>query len=271
MTESVRFRFGKINPPGELPSAEELANSIDDSWRVRDEKTVVEGEDPVPLEEKGMNAIYNDGHGDHSYCHFFYVADKEDSATVREGDELVVAPDQQPVRPNVFYFENGQFAYESEQGLIRHWIPQFIGERAGIDVDNNYHFDNFSQSTMANFYNTMDEISVFRFDSIDESFDGSSTLARALNELAAEVDSQEFSGGNPPTNLKGLEIFDEAIEQMHVSKLRGARDDGYTTEILSSGMYQAKWSEDEWPLDAGQERRAEAMYQRIAPYLERLA
>ncbi|CQH60023.1 uncharacterized protein HHUB_3115 [Halobacterium hubeiense] len=272
MAEQMRFRFGSIDlPDDELPTPEELHNAIDDTWRERTKKTIVEGEDPVSLEEKGRNSYYSDSHDEYSFCQFTYVSDKENSATVRDGDDLKVAPDDQPVRPLVFYFKNGQFAYESERGLIKHWIPQFIGERTGVEVENNYTFDEFSQETMEWFYDDRDEITVFRFGANDEEFDTDSDIARALNELATEVSSQEFSGGNPPTNLKGLKIFEEAKEKMYVSKLKGTKDDGYTNEILSSGMYQPKWDESEWPIDAGQQRRAETIYQRLTPYLRRLA
>ncbi|WP_156037885.1 hypothetical protein [Haloferax prahovense] len=271
MAESMRFRFGKINLPEEnLPTPEELHNLIDNTWRKRSEKTVVEGEDPIALEHKGMNSYHSDSHGDHSFCQFTYISDKENSATVRDGDELKVAPDDQPVRPIVFYFKNGQFAYEPEQGLVKHWIPQFILEQTGVEVDSDYSFSEFSQETMRDFYDNRDEITVFRFGSTDEEFESDSDIARALNELTSEVASQEFSGGNPPTNLKGLELFEEAKEKMYVSRLKGSIGDGYTNEILSSGMYQPKWDESGWPDDAGQERRAEAIYQRIAPYLRRL-
>lgn len=273
--ESMRMRFGKIELPDEaLPTPEELHNGISDNWTVRSRKKVVEGEDPVSLEHKGMNSYYNDSHGDHSFCKFTYISDKEDSATVRDGDDLKVAPDDQPVRPEVFYFKNGQFAYESAQGLIKHWIPQFILERTGVDEDPDTYFDSFSQETMRKFYRNRDEITTFRFGSTgDEEFDGDSNIAQALNELADEVDSQEFSGGNPPTNLKGLEIFEEAINKMFVTKLKGSSGDGYTNEILSSGMYQVKYNEDDWNVSTStdlEEKRAEVIYQKISKYLRRL-
>ena len=271
MVEEMRFRFGKIDlPDEELPTPEALHDAIDDTWRVRTTKTVVEGEPPVELEQKGMNSYYSDSHSDYSFCQFTYVSDRGDSATVRDGDELKVAPSDQPVRPLVFYFKNGQFAYESESGLIKHWVPKFIGERTGVDVAENYRFDEFSQETMRWFYDDCDEITNFRFGAADEEFGTDSDIARALNELATEVSSQEFSGGNPPTNLKGLELFDEVKEKMYISKLKGSKGDGYTNEILSSGMYQPKWDESEWPDDAGQQRRAETIFQRIQVYLQRL-
>lgn len=271
MAESMRLRFGKIDLPEEKhPTPEELHNAIDDTWRKRSEKTLVEGENPVPLDEKGMNSYYSDSHNDHSFCQFTYVSDKENSATVRDGDELKIAPDDQPVRPIVFYFKNGQFAYESVQSLIEHWIPQFIGKRTNIDVQNNYTINKFSQDTMESFYDKCDEITLFKFGSAGEELDGDSEVARALNELATKVSSQEFSGGNPPTNLKGLEIFEEAKDKMTILRLRGSVGDGYTNEILKSGMYEAKWDESEWSNDTGQSDRAEAIYQRIAPYLRRL-
>jgi hypothetical protein len=217
-----------------------------------------------------MNSYYSDSHDEYSFCQFTYVSDKENSAVVRDGDELKVAPDDQPVRPLVFYFQNGQFAYETEQGLVKHWIAQFIGERTDSNVEGNYAFDDFSQETMNEFYQNQSEISVFKFGSTEEEFDDESDLANALNELAEEVASQEFSGGNPPENLKGLDIFDEAADKMHILRLRGSRDDGYTTEILESGMREVKWSEDGWSADDGQERRAETMYRKLAPYLQKL-
>lgn len=270
MVQSMRFRFGRIElPEEELPTPTELNDAIDDTWRERDKKPVVEGEDPVSLEEKGMNSYLDNSKEDHSFCQFTYVSDKENSATVREGDNLKVAPDDQPVRPLAFYFKNGQFAYESEDGLNRHWIPQFIGERTDVTVESPTFYD-FSQQIMRDFYDTRDEITLFKFGSTDKELNTDSDIARALNELANEVSSQEFSGGNPPKNLKGLDIFEEAKEQMRILRLKGFIGDGYTNEILRSGMYQVKWDESDWPSDAGQSRRADAIYNRIAPYLRRL-
>lgn len=278
MVESARFRFGSINlPESTLPTPEELHDAIDDEFRVRAEKVVVEDEDSVELEEKGLNSYYSDVHDETSFCQFTYVSDKENSATIRDGDEMVVAPDNQPIQPLVFYFQNGQFAYETKQGLVKHWIPQFIGNRMDTEVDGNYTFDSFSQGDMLDYYQSQDEISVFKFGSSDndDEFESESDLAKALNELAEEVANQEFSGGNPPTNLKGLDIFDEAADKMHILKLRGTTGDGYKTDILSTGMKEIKWdlndlSSSSTSPSEGRGQRAEAMYRKLAPYLQKL-
>jgi len=273
MSESARFRFGKIDlPENERPDPEDLHSAIDDTFRVRSERVVVEGEEPVELEEKGMNPYLSTDHSEFSFCYFYYISDKEDSQTVRDGDELTERRSEEVVQPRVFYFQNGMFAYESEQGLIKHWIPKYIGKRTGVDVVGDYKFYGFSQEMMEEFYDSRDHISVFRFGAPEESeFEGDSPLAHALNELTDDVESQEFSGGNSGRNLKGVSLVDEAAENMKIEKLHGSVDDGYTNQILASGVYVPVWSEQEWPSDAGAERRAETIYRKLNSILQKLA
>lgn len=57
---------------------------------------------------------------------------------------------------------------------------------------------------------------------------------------------------------------------MDILRLKGKNDDGYTTEILSAGMKQIKLSESDWPAEAEQKQRAEAIYQKISPYLRKV-
>lgn len=272
MSESARFRFGKIDlPNGQRPDPEELHDAIDDSFRVRSERVVVEGEDPVELEEKGMNPYLSADHEEFSFCFFYYISDKEDSQTVRDGDELTERHNEEVVQPRVFYFQNGMFAYESEQGLVKHWIPNYIGERTGVEVAGNYDFYDFSQEMMKDFYDNRDHISVFRFGAPEEGeFGSGSPLAQALNELTEDVESQEFSGGNSGKNLKGVPIVDEAADEMRIEKLHGSVDDGYTNQILASGVYVPVWSEAEWPSDAGPERRAETIFRKLSSTLRKL-
>ncbi|MFC6961475.1 hypothetical protein [Halocatena marina] len=269
MVNEMRVRFGRLgSPEDELPTPRDLYDAIDDTFRTRDDGAiVVEGEAPIPLDEKGMDPYYSNEHGDHSFCQFTYVAEKENSATVRDGNEVKVAKDEQPATLSVFYFRNGQFAYEPTVGLVKHWVPQFIRSRTGSDVDDS--FFEFSQKTMWEFYDDSDEITLFKFGSVDEEFDGSTSFAQALNELTETVSSLEFSGGNPPEDLKGLELLDEAAEKMHIHRLKGKKDDGFTTQILATGMKQVKWKESDWPAEEKQERQAEIIYQKIAPYLRK--
>lgn len=272
MTESARFRFGKIDlPTADLPTPEEVYNAIDDVFRPRKEEVVVEGEDPVQFMEKGMNPYLNDGHDEYSFCHFYYVSDKEDSIVVRNGDNLEERRSEEVVRPRVFYFQNGQFAYESERGLGKHWIPQFLGERTDINIDGNYTFDKFSQKVMKEFYDSRDHISIFKFGSPeDEEFDADSPLARALNELTQDVESQEFSGGNSRKNLKGVEIVDEAAEKMRIEKLHGLREDGYTLQILASGVFVPVWNVSGGIDEGRPEREIETIFNKLVPYLRKL-
>lgn len=199
MVKEMRIRFGRIDPPDDgLPTPGEIHERIDNEFRLRDKETVIEGEKPVKLEEKGMNTCHIDNHGDHSFCQFTYVADKENSATVREGDEVKDAPNNQPLNLRVFYFKNGQFAYEPRNELVDHWIPKFILSRTDRDVEIDDPFLGFSQETMREFYRDTDKITLFRFESPDETIDSSSSLVQGLDELAEKISSQEFSGGNPP-------------------------------------------------------------------------
>ncbi|RLM89903.1 hypothetical protein [Haloarcula sp. Atlit-7R] len=272
MSETARFRFGKIDlPENERPDPEELHTAIDDTFRVRSERVVVEGEDPVELEEKGSNPYLSTDHDEFSFCYFYYISDKEDSQTVRDGDELTERRSEEVVQPRVFYFQNGMFAYESEQGLVKHWIPNYIGERTEVEVAGNYDFYDFPQEMMKDFYDSRDHISVFRFGAPEDGeFEGDSPLAQALNELTEDVESQEFSGGNSERNLKGVSIVDEAAEKMKIEKLHGSIDDGYTNQILASGVYVPVWSEKEWPSDVGADRRAETIFRKLGSTLRKL-
>lgn len=277
MSESERYKFGEINlPESELPSPEEVKAAIDslgDEFEIirRTEDDPVSGGE-LEYREKGRTTYLGDSHGELSFCHFIYVADTENSIVVRNEDGEEEEQNQpELVRPRVFYFENGQFAFESREELVDQWVPQFIGEVTDTDVTHNTYIYSFDQEMMEDFYNSRDKITVFKFTSPEgEEFTPDTPLAEALNELTQDVESQQFSGGNSGKNLKGTDIVDEAAEKMRILKLHGARDEGYTMNILASGVFKATWSESEWdePIETG--TRAEEIFNRLAPQLRKL-
>lgn len=278
MSKSERYKIGKINlPESELPSPEEVRDAID---ALDDEFEMVRRveDDPVSggeleYREKARTTYLGDSHGELSFCHFIYVGDTENSIVVRNEDGEEEERNQpELVRPRVFYFENGMFAFESLQDLVEPWIPDFIGKLTGTDALDNSHIYSFSQEMMKDFYDSRDKITVFKFSSPeDEDFEPDTPLAEALNDLTDTVESQQFSGGNEGKNLKGTSLVDEAAEKMFIQKLHGSYEDSLTMNILQSGIYVVAWSESDWsePVDTG--TRAEAIFNRLAPQARRLS
>lgn len=225
--------------------------------------------------EKARTTYLGDSHGDLSFCHFYYVADTENSIIVRNEDGEEEERNQpELVRPRVFYFENGMFAFESRQDLMESWIPEIIGELTDTNLFRNSHILSFTQDMMKDFFDSRDKITVFKFSSPedqDEDFDADTPLAEALNEITRTVESQQFSGGNSSKNLKGTSLVDEAAEKMFIEKLHGSNEDSLTMNILQSGIYVVAWSETDWdePIDTG--TRAEAIFSRLAPQVRRLS
>ncbi|QRY23976.1 hypothetical protein [Halobacterium sp. BOL4-2] len=278
MSDPERYKIGKIDlPESELPSVEEVKSEID---ALDDEFEMVRRveDDPVSggeleYREKGRTTYLGDSHGELSFCHFIYSADTENSIVVRneEGEE---EERNQPelVRPRVFYFENGMFAFESKQDLVDPWIPSFIGKLTDTGALDNSRIFSFNQEIMEDFYESRDKITVFKFSSLDDGeFEPDNPLAEALNELTETVESQQFSGGNEGKNLKGTSLVDEAAEKMFIEKLHGSHEDSLTMNILESGIYVVAWSESDWsePIETG--TRAEAIFNRLAPQVRRLA
>lgn len=278
MSESDRYQFGRIGlPQSELPTPKEVCDEVtemDDKFQSlrKEEDDKLSGK-VLEYREKGRSAYHGDSHGEYSFCYFYYVTDTENSIVIRneEGEEEE-RNQPQLVRPRIFYFENGQFAFESKQDLEKHWVPRFIGKATGTSVAENYSFYNISQDIMKDFYDTCDHISVFRFGSPEDGgvFEDDSDLDQALNELTENIDSQKFSGGNSGKNLKEVEIMDEAAEKMQLLELHGSRDDGYTDEIFASGTAVVTWSEKDWAADAGTEKRAETICRKLVPFLQKL-
>lgn len=278
MSESERYKFGQIDlPQSDLPTPEEVSdaiNSLDDRFEMirRTEDDPVSGGE-LEYREKARTTYLGDDHDELSFCHFIYVGDTENSIVVRnENGEEEERNQPELVRPRVFYFENGMFAFESLQDLVDSWIPEFIGKLTDTDALDNSHIYSFTQEMMKDFYDSRDKITVFKFSSPDdEDFDGDTVLAEALNELTETVESQQFSGGNAGKNLKGTSLVDETAEKMFMQKLHGSFDDSLTMNILQSGIYVATWSETDWsePIDTG--TRAEAIFNRLAPQVRKLA
>lgn len=278
MSKSERYKIGKIDlPESELPTPEEVKDAID---ALDDEFSMVRRveDDPVTggeleYREKARTTYLSDIHDELSYCHFIYAADTENSIVVRNKDGEEEERNQpELVRPRVFYFKNGMFAFESRQDLGDQWIPTFIGKLTDTDTLGNSHIYPFKQEMMKDFYDSRDKITVFKFSSPeDEDFEPDTPLAEALNELTDTVESQQFSGGNSGKNLKGTSLVDEAAEKMFIEKLHGSHDDGLTMNIIQSGIYVVVWSESDWsePIETG--TRAEAIFNRLAPQVRKLA
>ncbi|MUV60621.1 hypothetical protein [Halobacterium sp. CBA1126] len=274
MSQSERFQFGRFDlPSGEIPSVEEVYEAIDGEWQTRKEEEDETGETRV-FQERGRTGYLSDTHSEYEFCSFYYGSDTENSIVVRDGDEEVEISQRELVLPRVLYFGNGMFAFESLEDLIKHWVPQFIAEKTDTSItpDDYFFYNTFSQDMMRDFYDRWDTVTVFKFGSPngESAFEGDSPLATALNELAEDVSNQQFSGGQPGNNLKGADIVENAAENMQILKLHGSRDEELRQIILSSGTFQAAWSETDWPEDAGTGRRSEEIRQRLLPVLQRL-
>lgn len=278
MTKSERYKIGRINlPQSELPTPQEVKDAIDalddqfEMVRRTEDDPVTGGE--LEYREKARTTYHNGSQGELSFCHFYYVSDTENSIVVRneEGEE---EERNQPelVRPRVFYFENGMFAFESREDLIEPWVPTFIGKLTDTDALGNSQIYPFTQEMMKDFYDSRDKITVFKFSSPDnEDFEPDTPLAEALNDLTETVENQQFSGGNTGKNLKGTDLIDEAAEKMHIEKLHGSRNDELTMNILASGVYVVAWSESDWSEPVETSTRADEIFNRLAPQLRKLA
>ena len=278
MTQTERYKFGRFDlPQSELPTPEELKkeiDSLDDEFKIlrRTEEDPVSGGE-LEFREKGRTTYLGDSHGDLSFCHFFYVGDTQNSVVVRNDDgEEEERNQRELVRPRVFYFENGLFAFESRQDLIDPWIPGFIGELTGIDAADNAQMISFDQDIMREFYNSRGKVSVFKFSAPEaENFDPDSRLAEALNDLTETVESHKFSVGNTGGNLKNTDLVDEAAKKMFIENIHGSNEDSLTMNMLESGIFVVSWSESDWSEPVETSTRAEAIYNRISPQLRKLA
>lgn len=278
MTQTERYKFGRFDlPQSELPSPEEVKSEIDaldDEFRIlrRTEEDPATGRE-LEYREKGRTTYRGDGHGDLSFCHFYYVGDKQNSFVTRndEGEE-VERNQRELVRPRVFYFENGLFAFESLQDLVDPWIPGFIGELTGIDAANDARMLGFDQDMMKRFYDSRDEVTVFKFSAPEgEGFDPDTRIAEALNDLTEIVESHKFSVGDKGGNLKGNDLVDEAAENMYIQNIHGSTEDSLTMNILESGVFVVSWSESDWGEPVETSTRAEAIFNRLSPQLKKLA
>lgn len=261
------MRFGEFQlADEELPDPEELHESINDEPTVRAEKKVVADEDPTELVEKGFNPVLLETKNENKYCQFIYATNKENSVPTMEEEGVKAKLDNEVARPYVFYFSNGQFAFESVEGLVKHWVPQFIAKRAGTEILDEYKFYNFNQKVMENFYEKSDKITEFKFSGVSSDSSMQSETGEALGELAEEIGSQDFTGGDKSKDLSNLTVFNEAISATTVEKLKGEIDGGYTHELLLSGMYEVCWDDEEIN---NERRRAEVIYSKMLKYLKK--
>lgn len=129
MVESETYRFGKIDlPSGELPSAEELRDAIEnsDKSRVRDIRDDLVEDEEIKLRERGINPYYSQKPDSHSFCQFTYRGDRENSTTTWDGisSDTDTEADDTPVQPLVFYFDTVNMLTQ----------PRIIFERHGYQT-----------------------------------------------------------------------------------------------------------------------------------------
>lgn len=188
-------------PSGELPSAEELHDAIEnsDKSRVRDIRDDLVEDEEIKLRERGINPYYSEKSEDHSFCQFTYRGDRENSTTTWDGvsSDTDTEADDTPVQPLVFYFDNGQYAYSIENYLRKKWIPNFIGQiTKGEDLYETSEDLGYTQQDMTDLYNKYEYISKFKFDPVEgNKLDEDSPLAKAMNQLTEQTSGQTFSGG----------------------------------------------------------------------------
>lgn len=273
MAERETYRLGSFFDGVDRPSLEELANALDDEFIERDSEEIDDGEDELVFKDKGRNVRIHREESDYDYCHFRYVSDTKDSYRIRtEDDEEADASDTRLAISRVLYFENGQFAFESNQDLEDYWIPRFIGRATGYDIEgSNYQLYNLGEDYMAEAYDAHDIVTKLKLEKPHTDADVSDDVGDFIRDLAGEVTSFEFSSGGDE-NLKDKPAIDRCARNLAIRGMNAKHEEDLMKEFSGSSITQTLDYEDANPDNMEEQIRRESLAARdvVEPELKRL-
>lgn len=272
MSESETYRLGTFFNDSDRPSLEEVASALDDEFIERDTEEIEDNEELV-YKDKGRNVrIHREG-GEYDFCHFRYVSDTKDSYRVRtENDEESDESQTRLVTSRVLYFENGQFAFESNQDLEDFWIPRFIGRATGYDIEGtNYRLYTLGEECMLDAYQDHDIVTKLRLEEPSTEADISDDVGDFIRDLAGEVTSFEFSSGGSE-NLKNKSAIDTCARNLGIRRMNAKHEGSLMKEFSGSSITQTLDYEDANPDNMEEQIRRESIAARdvVQEELERL-
>ncbi|QIO25566.1 hypothetical protein [Haloarcula sp. JP-L23] len=273
MAESETYRLGTFFSEVERPSLEELASALDDEFIERDTEELADEGEELVFKDKGRNIrIQRDG-GDYDYLHFRYVSDTKQSYRVRtEDDEEDDQSDTRLVDSRVLYFENGQFALETDNDLEDRWIPRFIGRATGYDIGGgDYRIYNLGEQYFSMVYQDLDIVTKLKLEEPQSQDEISNDVGDFVRNLAGQVTSFEFSSGGSE-NLKDKPAIDTCAEHLAISRMTGKYEEELMKNYTGSSVSQTLDYEDANPDNMEEQIRRESLAARdvVQEELERL-
>lgn len=278
MPKNIRFRFGRIDcPSSERPTPQEIRDgieSLDNRYIDREEKKIVEGEEPIQFKHKGAAQEIRTLPDGTEYCFYTYFTDTEESAMIRDGDD----GEEEDIRlaveiVRVLYLENGLFAYENSNRLQRAWIPQFIDEMTGYEASADTRYKALPQSILGEFYNNKDQISRLRLEKNDDNSDPDLSDDPSFKEQTKAIMQQtgslrytkEEKSLNEVNELQELTNDDE----IEIAAIVGKNDDELSKEVYAIGSTLLNWSLNVWNEEDWAGKR-DLIEEDLNPYLRRL-
>lgn len=278
MPENIRFRFGRIDlPSAARPTVQEVRDEVenlDNKYKTREEKKVIEDEDPIPFKHKGANAEVRTLSDGTEYCYYTYFSDTEESALIRDGDN----GEEEDVRlaviiVRVLYLENGQFAYETSNKLHRIWIPEFIDMITGYELSGSTEFEHLLQETVTRFYNSKDRISRIRFstgrDDGSNAEPDSQSFIEQMKTLMKQTGSQTYTkNGRSLNEVSQVQQLAED-NRINIDEVVGKDEAGVNEEIYADGSTLLGWHIPEWD-DHDESGRKELIESELGTYFQEL-
>ncbi len=93
-----------------------------------------------PDSERITDLILNADHGEYAYCHFVYHASAREADIPSDDTNETDNARTWTIRSRIFYFENGQFAIQSTDGLAKHWLPPLFERISNGAIVTEYRF-----------------------------------------------------------------------------------------------------------------------------------
>ena len=244
MATEERYKMG-VFETNQRPSIEELASVLDDEFQTRETEELEDEE--LVYKEKGRNVYLHrddeEEENEYDYCHFRYVADTKESYRIRnEDDEEDNRNDTRLTDARVMYFRNGQFAFESRDGLEPYWIPDFISHVTDSDVERSeWRLYTFGSDFMKRLYDDYPTVSILKLAEPRDVDQVSSEIGEFIINLSGEVDNFQFSTGQGGGNLKSRSSIDTCAQHLDILKIHMKREGGYTESATRRGTLVTKW------------------------------